>query len=173
MNQLSFYLKYSYSPPLRPLSGKLLGKTSNLSWYIILTPHLFLSKRATKYPNIYQPFRKKKIEICELEKSLEAILCFHQGFLIKYSSTLSRLSIVTVSSPARNYNIWSSPTSSHLPPPGEGGENEKMISFLSKPNCTHIEYINLLFFCRTDYTRYIWWIFYVLWNIFPRNILHL
>ena len=77
--------------------------------------------------------------ICELEKSLEAILCFHQGFLIKYSSTLSRLSIVTVSSPARNYNIWSSPTSSHLPPPGEGGENEKMISFLSKPNCTHID----------------------------------
>ena len=47
---------------------------------------------------------------CGVKKSLEAILCFHQGFLIKYSSTLSRLSILTVSSSWLNYNIWSALT---------------------------------------------------------------
>ena len=77
-----------------------------------------LAHQISKY--ILRPFGKKKMVTYGLKKSLEAILCFHQGFLIKYSSTLSRLSIVTVSSPARNYNICFSPSLSHLQPPGLG-----------------------------------------------------
>ena len=65
-----------------------------------------LAHQISKY--ILRPFGKKKMVTYGLKKSLEAILCFHQGFLIKYSSTLSSLSVWQC--PVRqglNYNIWS------------------------------------------------------------------
>ena len=96
--------------------------------------------------------------ICELEKSLEAILCFHQGFLIKYSSTLSRLSIVTVSSPARNYNIWFSPSLFHLSLVVD--KNEKNFHFYKNQQLYLLYWISqftFFLFCWTN--CYIWWIF--------------
>ena len=114
--------------------------------------------------------------ICELKNFLEAILCFHQGFLIKYSSTLSRLSIVTVSSPARNYNICFSPSLSHLQPPGLGRRGRtrgkwEILSFLSK-NKIILNILIYFFSVLSDRLLYLVNIL-SLSNIFPRNILRL